>query len=265
MKRPSVILIVLSLFVLGAVIYMTPVFKSSVEQVVPITPQKPNEPKPQDFPTLPTGFTGILRRVDMLPDQAQRMKLEPPVYIVDIEDVTFNSLPKVTHLYLKQTLSPSTSFLEESEGKCVEVNGSLDPLSMKSDGMYFGEALLGGFVLARPTIARIDRTKCIKVISSGTYSNEYKTIELEGIISRINRPSADIAYDYVINTVEPIPDAADMSGMERPITSIVVMPSNFETYKLIEESLGNTIKVRGYLQWGYAESQFFTIEELTEQ
>lgn len=228
-------------------------------------PQKvPEQPAVKLYPTNQTKFVGVLRRVDMLQDQAVRMQLDQPVYIVDTEQFTLEGRPIANHLYLKQVQVPLDLAMELFEGKCVEVDGTLDPLSMQMDGMYYGESVLGGFVLVHPTIAPVDIQKCMQAFSNTFKPDVYETIELEGVISRINRPSADINYDYIIETTSRIPGAQDMSGTGRQITSSVVMPTNFEIYKDIEEKLGTPVKVKGYLQWGYAESQFFTIEDFLE-
>lgn len=276
MKTTSILILVISVCILAlAVLFYTNQMPKDrgvplgpTPDTFPARPQQPSpesDESPTEYPIDQSKFIGVLREVDMLQDQAQRMQLQLPAYVVTTEAFTLASRPTARHLYLKQTQVPADTSMEELAGKCVEVAGTLDPLSMEQDGMYNGEALLGGFILVTPTISSVDMQNCDSVISKATRPVEYETLELEGVVSRINRPAADIAYDYVITTTVPIPGASDMSGTGRPINSLVVMPSDFETYRSVEESLGEDVKVRGYLQWGYAESQFFTVEELDLQ
>lgn len=213
----------------------------------------------------PSKFTGILRKVDIQEDQRARMQFDSDVYIVDIAPQSLASGQSTEFLYLNDIIWPLDIDPNDMVGMCVTVNGTLDPLSLDGDGLYYGEALLGGLVLQHPTIGNVAYSECKNIINAPMQPDGGITsTELTGVVTHINRPSADIPYDYVITTTAPIPGAMDMSGMERPITSVVVTPASTQVYEQLEATIGEQIKVKGYLQWGYAESQFFTVEEFLQ-
>jgi len=224
------------------------------------TPIESPQTKISDIPHEFSTIVGIVRPSGLTYDQKTRMKLYSE-HIVEFEPTVVLGT-KYSFAYLGSGVTkddlPRYTF---GEGKCVVVEGAVDPESFDGSGIYNGEASLGGLVIQEFTAAPVDLDMCKKVISNVQTPPNANMIKVSGRIKRISRPSPDIAYDYMIESSTTIPGVFDMSGMGSELPRVVVMPKNFDIYKQMETTLGEEVSVSGYLQWGYAESQFFTIEE----
>lgn len=230
----------------------------------PITEEEVTPSIDTTFDLNNTNFTGILRFSGFTLEQKAELQLQDANYILEvapfsIDDMNFNVLVLEGHS-IKDN-QPVTSL----EGKCVSANGAIDPAS--SNGNYNG-AYLYGLLLRDATLDLAPLESCRNVIYTSQKpsgpnikEDEFKSVEIKGVIKRINRPSPDIGYDYVIDSKEPIPGAMNASGLGEPLNSAVVFPANFDVYSQLEQTIGTQVHVKGYFQWGYAESQFFTIEE----
>ncbi len=216
---------------------------------------------------LPTSFIGILRPSGLLQDQKQMMHLSPGEQIVVTQPFNING-NTYNFAYLGAMIAnskyPSDAY---SNGKCVWVQGIIDPLSVNDTQTYYEQSTLGGVVLPEATIQPEDFEKCRDAISTVVkpMQDGLESLEISGVIRSLDRPAPDIAYDYLIESTSAISGVLDMSGLSNEKTSVVVVPANFDIYKIIEETLGKPVRVKGYLQWGYAESQSFTVEELKTQ
>lgn len=211
-----------------------------------------------------TNFTGILRFSGFTSEQKAELQLQDANYILEV--APFRIDEKNFHVLVIEGYNiTNNQTITSLEGKCVSANGAIDPAS--SNGNYNG-AYLYGLLLRDATLDLAPLESCRNVIYTSQKpsgpnikEDDFKSVEIKGVIKRINRPSPDIGYDYVIDSQEPIPGAMNASGLGEPVNSAVVNPANFDVYSKLEQTIGTQVHVKGYFQWGYAESQFFTIEE----
>jgi hypothetical protein len=251
------------------------VYNSQQKEVVvpPIdaAPLIPESETPQKYETTldisQTDFTGILRFSGITQEQKDELQLVDSKYILEIGGYAINGV-HANSLVLEGTAVEEGTDISSLEGKCVSAKGTVSPESAEADynGFTYDRVMLRDVVLS---VTPLEACRNViypiqKPSGPNVGENDFKSVEIKGVIRRINRPAPDIAYDYVIDSTESIPGAMNMSGLDEPIKFSVVMPSDFDVYSKLEQTIGTQVHVRGYFQWGYAESQFFTIEEFID-
>ncbi len=243
------------------IIYKVLIFNINPVQRVEIkeTPIKqPITPKRQEPPLLiqkEINVTGVLRYSGLSSEDEQRLGLEGVEYQLS------ETWDEDTNGYF---LIPASGFsflteLSGSVGKCLAVTGEI-PLDWATKDKIDYYYRLG---LNVSSIQLRDFSQCNPYQHYGKSENSKIDKTFTGTITKINRPAPDINYDYEIKLDNAYLDNMNASGRSQVVTSFVIMPSTNKIWQEIEESIGKAVKISGAFEWGYAESTYFNVAEIS--
>ncbi len=153
-------------------------------------------------------------------------------------------------------------------GKCVQITGRIksgweditqNTFNLETQYTFERSALLP------ETVSVLEYDECrIQKLSPSSAMTKENIRSFSGRIVRMNRPASDIAYDYALYVWgEAVNEAFNASG--EPTTQIALVPSNHDIAKDIETSVGAMAAVSGYKIWGYAETAYLFVTEISSQ
>jgi hypothetical protein len=175
-------------------------------------------------------------------------------------------LEKITGMFL---VVNNNLDLQSYLGKCVMVNGKIkngweDIISKnyKINGKwtYNRSALIVDSIKVKDLdlcIGNYDRTIKDKNVQEGL---EYKTAK--GTLGFTKRTAPDISYDLEIILDEPFIDELNASGNPVLTKRLDISSGSDEIYKQIISNIGKNAEASGYMEWGYAESRFLSVDKL---
>lgn len=168
-------------------------------------------------------------------------------------------------MYLVSTAEDLNSFL----GKCVSVTGSLYPgwENLESNNYEInGKWTYGRSAMLVRRIAVVAPDNCY-VIYPGTpvdsqsdLNSDYKTFS--GVLGFAQRPAPDISYDLKIILDKPFKDIYSSTGQSELASQLDISPRTTELYLLMLGNIGRQVEIGGYVNWGYAESWFLSVDRL---
>jgi len=196
-----------------------------------------------------TVATGVLRTSGLSEEEKQKFGLATVNY--QITDFKASQEGQVTGYYLL-----SNAISDELLGKCVRVAGMI-PQEWKSKNK--GDSY-NRLALNIANIEKIDNSSCNPYSQiPPTVDNTQEKLVLRGTAIHGKRPSPDIGYDYQLKLVEPFVDKFSSAGSPQKVNLVDISPSTDSIWIELENNINKEINVEGYMVWGYAESRFLSV------
>ena len=210
----------------------------------------------------PIVVVGVVRSSGLTDEQKTEIELPFSAYqIADLEHTgTSVSLPDGYVLALPD--APAVQKLIPYIGRCVEMQ--LAPLLVISDIQK--DAIFGRSIAVPRLITELPFTRCTpypEVVNVSAEEKE-KKYEAHGVLSNAVRPAIDINYDYTIRFAPPFQKIHNAESESGSFTEMVIVPGNKNVWKRIEENIGKSVRMTGYVRWGYAESRYFLVDTVSE-
>ncbi len=199
-------------------------------------------------------LTGVIRTSGLSDDEKQRLGLFGVSY--QITDLSKKDKEDLDGYYLL----PSDQKLETFLGKCVHVIGTepTEWLSRDKTDSYQRSTLVLN------SINQIDGAECSPSLATSVGNNSgAKKLTLQGIVENSTRPAPDIYYDYQVKLAKPLLDEYNASGLPQEVSRIIVIPESKDLWVKLMDSVNLEVEIQGYMEWGYAESKYFKLTELT--
>ena len=159
-------------------------------------------------------------------------------------------------------LEDNAEEIKKSLNKCVTVSGKIKddwkeitPQNSTLNGTYtYNNSALQNIKITK----ELPFTNCSvsQILKPETF--EEKTYE--GVVREIQRPAPDIPYDYIFEFTTP-QEIANAAGMPT-INHIVIIPTSIKEEEALRKTLGDIIKLTGFVSWGYAESTVLYITSI---
>lgn len=175
-------------------------------------------------------------------------------------------LGKITGMFL---ISNNSVNLETYLGKCVTVNGEIkygwenlidNNYEINGKWTYYRSALVVDNINTNDInscIGDYDRTIKDKKL---LYGSEYKTTK--GTLGFARRLTPDMGYDLEILLDEPFTDELNASGNSIQTGRLDISSGSSQIFKRLISNIGKKVEVSGYMEWGYAESRFLSVDKL---
>jgi len=196
---------------------------------------------------------GIIRTTGLTDEDRKRAGLNFGEYqITDFNQTISNQENKILGYYLEAN-DPQYKILL---GKCVKAKGVTKILA---DNQLYERV-----VFTPSKIEKNNSTICGSYDSAITEEN-INTLEKQsftGTLRRFSRPAPEISYDYELAFDQPFTDEDNASGLPQEIKSIIIVPKNNQVWKKIEDKMDKKATVYGYMLSGFAESEYFEVEDL---
>lgn len=159
-------------------------------------------------------------------------------------------------------LEDNSEEIKKSLNKCVTVSGkikddwkNINAQNTTLNGIYtYNNSALQDIKIVK----ELPLTKCS--MSQILKPEQYEEKTYEGVVREIQRPAPDIPYDYIFEFTTP-QEIANAAGMPT-INHIVIIPTSIKEEETLRKTLGNIIKLTGYVTWGYAESTVLYITSI---
>ena len=203
-------------------------------------------------------ITGVIRTSGLLDEEKQTRELTFTNYQV----TGFGDYDRAyQEEQIKGYYLVSDNMKDDLMGKCTRITGSVPEEWKNKDKI---REAYGRSVLSVKSIKTIDYSNCNPYPDSlrqwPQQGNNLAKLILQGIVVRGARPAPDIGYDYLLKLSESfeklspnVENFPDKTGM------IDIIPTINDQWIFLENNIGREISLEGYLEWGYAESQYFSI------
>jgi hypothetical protein len=205
-------------------------------------------------------ITGIVRVAGLSSDENTNLGLfSYPYQITDLNKPIKYANDTFDGFYVNDTLH-----IKNLIGKCIEA--SITTLA-NEDAFTTKERTVHGSYTYNRLVGDIDSVKQID-FSECTHYNTVKEkpanpeSTYKGTIVRFIRPASDIDYDYQIKLENPIMDNSNASGLTQTVSAYIITPGNTSTWEKIENNIDKEVTLKGFINWGYAESTFINVTSI---
>lgn len=217
------------------------------------------EPVNKDSLLKPIEFkvTGVLRTSGLY-NESDRQSLGPGDPQYQVTDFGLDSA-KTTDESAQGYFLISDNLNESLVGKCIAATGNV--INPTGNIIPLSDTLFRR-TLSVTSLEEIGTDNCHPYL----YANQNttaKVITLDGKISHASRPSPDINYDYEISLSSPYLDKESPSGSPQYVDTIVGIPTSDSVWINVENNLERDVRIEGRMVWGYAESKYFEIINIT--
>lgn len=204
------------------------------------------------------SFIGVIRTSGLSPEEKQRFGLKISNFQIEVFGID-NSKGNAIYGYF---LESSNNKIDSSLGKCVRLEGEkVEPLGYKPSDAYRRSVL---------TVQELIVLPFDKCSANGPYSSSLERVDstgvqkitLQGIVSRMTRPSPDIFYDYELKLSKPFIDTFSSIGSPQELYSLTLVPGTNDHWEVVENNIGRELTMEGTIVWGYAESKYFGVIEI---
>lgn len=100
-----------------------------------------------------------------------------------------------------------------------------------------------------------------KILSTFQFTDQPAKLMMKGTLKSMERPAADIAYDYKLELSDPYYDKLDASAPGY-VNNFVIVPDNRDVKLQLEENIDNQITIKGQIEWGQAETRYLRALEI---
>ena len=199
-------------------------------------------------------LTGVIRTSGLGDEEKQRLGLLGVFY--QITDLNKKGKEDLDGYYLLTSDQKLEMFL----GKCVLVTGT-EPTE------WLGKNKTDSYqrsTLVLKSINQIDGAECNPSLATSIENNSgAEKLTLRGVVENSTRPAPDIYYDYQVKLTKPLLDEYNASGLPQEVSHIIVIPESNDLWVKLMDSVNLEVEIQGYMEWGYSESKYFKLTELT--